>query len=143
MTVAVSISSSCRCRNQAWMGRNEDLSRRCLRDGSPLLSRLLPFACRPTARSRNGGMIDAMGEGVQLRVGAPLAVEPQCFCGECYQCHTGNHNRCAKRILFGVTGRGGCAGCATIPAYAAYLLPDDARRFDWGSQIPALDFSTK
>lgn len=71
-----------------------------------------------------GGVIDALGEGVQLPLGAAVAVEPQSFCGECYQCRTGNHNRCAKRILFGVTGRGGCAEFATIPAYAAYMLPD-------------------
>jgi threonine dehydrogenase-like Zn-dependent dehydrogenase len=71
-----------------------------------------------------GGVIDALGEGVQLPVGAAVAVEPQSFCGECYQCRTGNHNRCAKRILFGVTGRGGCAEFATIPAYAAYMLAD-------------------
>lgn len=71
-----------------------------------------------------GGVIDAVGEGVQLPVGASVAVEPQSFCGECYQCRTGNHNRCAKRILFGVTGRGGCAEFATIPAYGVYLVPD-------------------
>jgi threonine dehydrogenase-like Zn-dependent dehydrogenase len=71
-----------------------------------------------------GGVIDAVGEGVQLAVGAAVAVEPQSFCGECYQCRTGNHNRCAKRILFGVTGRGGCAEFATIPAYSIYPLPD-------------------
>jgi len=70
-----------------------------------------------------GGVIDALGEGVQLPVGAAVAIEPQSFCGECYQCRTGNHNRCSKRILFGVTGRGGCAEFATIPAYAAYMLP--------------------
>ena len=70
-----------------------------------------------------GGVIDAVGEGVQLPVGSAVAVEPQSFCGECYQCRTGNHNRCAKRILFGVTGRGGCAEFATVPAYGAYLLP--------------------
>ncbi|MBV8771754.1 MAG: alcohol dehydrogenase catalytic domain-containing protein [Deltaproteobacteria bacterium] len=71
-----------------------------------------------------GGVIDAVGEGVKLPAGAAVAIEPQSFCGECYQCRTGNHNRCPKRILFGVTGRGGCAEFATIPAYAVYLLPD-------------------
>ncbi|HJU11861.1 MAG TPA: alcohol dehydrogenase catalytic domain-containing protein [Candidatus Binataceae bacterium] len=70
------------------------------------------------------GLIDGLGEGVQLPIGAPVAIEPQSFCGECYQCRTGNHNRCAKRILFGVTGRGGCAEFATIPAYSAYILPE-------------------
>jgi L-iditol 2-dehydrogenase len=71
-----------------------------------------------------GGLIDALGDDVQLPVGAAVAIEPQSYCGECYQCRTGNHNRCPKRILFGVTGRGGCAEFATVPAYAAYILPD-------------------
>jgi threonine dehydrogenase-like Zn-dependent dehydrogenase len=70
------------------------------------------------------GVIDALGEGVQFPIGAAVAVEPQSYCGECYQCRTGNHNRCPTRILFGVTGRGGCAEFATIPSYAAYMLPD-------------------
>jgi D-arabinose 1-dehydrogenase-like Zn-dependent alcohol dehydrogenase len=70
-----------------------------------------------------GGLIDAVGEGVALQAGTAVAVEPQTFCGECYQCRTGNHNRCAKRVLLGVTGRGGCAEMATVPAYTLYPLP--------------------
>jgi threonine dehydrogenase-like Zn-dependent dehydrogenase len=72
-----------------------------------------------------GGVIDALGDGVQLPAGTAVAIEPQSFCGECYQCRTGNHNRCAKRTLFGVTGRGGCAEYATIPGYSVYPLPGD------------------
>jgi len=71
-----------------------------------------------------GGVIDALGEGVKLPLGAAVAIEPQAYCGECYQCRTGNHNRCAKKVLLGVTGRGGCAEFATIPAYGIYPLPD-------------------
>jgi threonine dehydrogenase-like Zn-dependent dehydrogenase len=70
-----------------------------------------------------GGVIDALGEGVKLPLGAAVAIEPQAYCGECYQCRTGNHNRCAKKVLLGVTGRGGCAEFATIPAYGVYPLP--------------------
>jgi threonine dehydrogenase-like Zn-dependent dehydrogenase len=70
-----------------------------------------------------GGVIDAVGEGVALQAGTVVAVEPQTFCGECYQCRTGSHNRCAKRVLLGVTGRGGCAEMATVPAYTLYPLP--------------------
>jgi threonine dehydrogenase-like Zn-dependent dehydrogenase len=71
-----------------------------------------------------GATIDALGDGVTLPIGAAVAVEPQSYCGECYQCRTGNHNRCAKKILLGVTGRGGCAEFATVPAYGIYPLPD-------------------
>jgi len=70
-----------------------------------------------------GGVIDAVGDGVALQSGAAVAVEPQLFCGECYQCRTGNHNRCSKKVLLGVTGRGGCAETATVPAYTLYPLP--------------------
>lgn len=73
-----------------------------------------------------GGMIDACGEGVDLEPGVAVAVEPQVYCGECYQCRSGNHNRCAKKILLGVTGRGGCAEFATVPAYGVYPLPGGA-----------------
>jgi threonine dehydrogenase-like Zn-dependent dehydrogenase len=70
-----------------------------------------------------GGVVDAAGDGVELQAGTPVAVEPQTLCGECYQCRTGNHNRCIKRVLFGVTARGGCAEMATFPAYTLYRLP--------------------
>jgi threonine dehydrogenase-like Zn-dependent dehydrogenase len=70
-----------------------------------------------------GGVIESVGDGVTLPTGMAVAVEPQTYCGECYQCRTGNHNRCSKRILLGVTGRGGCAEFATVPAYGIYPLP--------------------
>lgn len=70
-----------------------------------------------------GGIVDAVGDGVTLSPGLPAAIEPQGYCGDCYQCRTGNHNRCSKKILFGVTGRGGCAEFATVPAYSVYPLP--------------------
>src|SRR5215469_1025984 len=72
-----------------------------------------------------GGVVDTVGNGVELDVGTPVAVEPQTICGDCYQCRTGNYNRCAKRVLLGVTGRGGCAEMATVPAYTLYPLPRD------------------
>jgi threonine dehydrogenase-like Zn-dependent dehydrogenase len=71
-----------------------------------------------------GGTIDAVGGDVKLPLAAAVAIEPQTYCGECYQCRTGNHNRCGKKILLGVTGRGGCAEFATVPAYGVYLLPE-------------------
>jgi 2-desacetyl-2-hydroxyethyl bacteriochlorophyllide A dehydrogenase len=71
-----------------------------------------------------GGVIDAPGDNVNFSGGAAVAVEPLVSCGECYHCRTGDYNRCAKRMLLGVQGRGGCAEFATVPASAVYLLPD-------------------
>jgi len=71
-----------------------------------------------------GGTIDAAGPGVSLATGTAVAVDPLVVCGECVQCRTGNPNRCAKRVLLGVNGRGGCAELTVVPAYAIYPLPE-------------------
>ena len=70
-----------------------------------------------------GGTIDAIGDGVTgVEVGTAVAVEPLSGCGVCVQCATGDDNRCAKRTLYGVTGRGGMADYMTIPANRVYPL---------------------
>lgn len=70
-----------------------------------------------------GGTIDAVGESVALALGTAVAIEPLVACGECYHCRSGDYNRCAKRMLLGVQGRGGCAEFATVPASCIYQLP--------------------
>jgi len=71
-----------------------------------------------------GATIDAVGAGVSLPAGIAVAIDPLVVCGECAQCRSGNPNRCVKRVLLGVNGRGGCAELATAPAYAVHSLPD-------------------
>ncbi len=71
-----------------------------------------------------GGVVDIAGPGVALVTGTPVAVDPLVVCGECAPCRSGNPNRCVKRVLLGVSGRGGCAELATVPAYAIYPLPE-------------------
>ena len=71
-----------------------------------------------------GGAVDAVGEGVELAIGTPVAVEPLVGCGGCAHCRTGNYNRCQRRTLFGVTGRGGLAEYMTVPAASLYPLPE-------------------
>jgi threonine dehydrogenase-like Zn-dependent dehydrogenase len=70
-----------------------------------------------------GGVIDASGAPGSMDAGTAVAVDPLVVCGECAQCRSGNPNRCAKRVLLGVSGRGGCAELATVPSYAVYPLP--------------------
>ncbi len=70
-----------------------------------------------------GGTVDAASPAVALANGTAVAVDPLVVCGDCAQCRTGNPNRCAKRVLLGVNGRGGCAELAVVPAYAVYALP--------------------
>jgi L-iditol 2-dehydrogenase len=70
-----------------------------------------------------GGVIDAVGDGVALTPGVAAAAEPLVSCGVCYHCRGGDYNRCAKRMLLGVQGRGGCAEFVTVPATCVYPLP--------------------
>jgi len=72
-----------------------------------------------------GGVVDRAGEGAEVTAGTPVAVEPLASCGRCAQCLTGHYNRCPRRILLGVTGRGGLAEYMTAPASSLHPLPDD------------------
>ena len=72
-----------------------------------------------------GGVVDLPGEGAEVAVGTPVAVEPLVTCGRCSQCLTGNYNRCPQRMLLGVSGRGGLAEYMTAPAASLYPLPED------------------
>jgi threonine dehydrogenase-like Zn-dependent dehydrogenase len=69
------------------------------------------------------GVVDAVGDGVALDVGTPVAVEPLAGCGECRECASGHVNRCTRRTLFGVTTRGGMAEYMTVPAASVWPLP--------------------
>jgi threonine dehydrogenase-like Zn-dependent dehydrogenase len=74
-----------------------------------------------------GGAVDVAGDsgGTEpaLTMGQAVAVEPLVTCGRCAHCRTGNYTRCATRMLLGVTGRGGMAEFATVPATSLYPLP--------------------
>lgn len=70
-----------------------------------------------------GGLVDLPGDGTEAQAGTPVAVEPLAWCGRCTQCLTGNYNRCPKRTLLGVTGRGGLAEYMTAPAASLHTLP--------------------
>jgi threonine dehydrogenase-like Zn-dependent dehydrogenase len=74
-----------------------------------------------------GGTVDLVGDSegadTALAAGQAVAVEPLVTCGRCPHCRTGNYTRCATRMLLGVTGRGGMAQFATVPATSLYPLP--------------------
>ena len=71
------------------------------------------------------GVVDAVGEGVNVEAGARVAVEPILYCGHCAHCRSGQYNRCATRRLLGVSGaRGGMAEFMTAPERSLYPLGD-------------------
>jgi threonine dehydrogenase-like Zn-dependent dehydrogenase len=62
------------------------------------------------------GIVDAVGDGVALATGTPVALEPVAGCGDCPQCRRGAHNLCPAVRLFGFSRPGGMAEYLNVPA---------------------------
>ncbi|MER6123101.1 alcohol dehydrogenase catalytic domain-containing protein [Streptomyces sp. NPDC001795] len=71
------------------------------------------------------GVIAATGSGVEsMRVGDRVVVEPNLYCGSCFQCRSGRYNICRQLKVFGYQVPGGLAELFTIPADRVHILPD-------------------
>jgi L-iditol 2-dehydrogenase len=62
------------------------------------------------------GQVAAVGEGVDLEVGAAAFVAPNIGCGQCRECRAGRVNLCRKPRALGITDDGG---------FAEYVLLDE------------------
>ena len=71
------------------------------------------------------GLVDACGEGVALKTGSAVAVEPVGSCGGCGYCTAENPWHCAEKTFFGGDSDGGMAEYIVVPASCAHLLPDN------------------
>jgi (R,R)-butanediol dehydrogenase/meso-butanediol dehydrogenase/diacetyl reductase len=67
------------------------------------------------------GEIAALGADVTAwHVGQQVVVEPTLYCGTCFYCQQGYHNRCVDFVRRGITGsgtNGGFADYVCVPAY--------------------------
>ncbi len=70
-----------------------------------------------------GGVVEAVGEGVDLAMGANVAVEPVAVCFRCHECLTGNTWHCRERVFLGGDGAGGMAEVMLAPATSLYPVP--------------------
>lgn len=60
------------------------------------------------------------------RVGQQVVVEPTLYCGACFYCQEGHHNRCVDFVRRGITGAGtdgGFAEYVRVPAYQLHGRP--------------------
>ena len=73
------------------------------------------------------GEIAAVGSGVTAwSVGQQVVVEPTLYCGTCFYCQQGVHNRCEDFVRRGITGsgtNGAFADYVCVPAYQPHLRP--------------------
>lgn len=75
------------------------------------------------------GEIAAVGPDVTAwHVGQQVVVEPTLYCGACFYCQQGYHNRCMDFIKRGITGSGtdgGFAEYVCVPAYQPHARPPE------------------
>jgi NADPH:quinone reductase-like Zn-dependent oxidoreductase len=64
------------------------------------------------------------GEGLGVRVGDRVVINPNLGCGECDFCQKGQDNKCRNWHLLGETIRGTYAEYVCLPARQLYKLPD-------------------
>ncbi|MGW2562296.1 zinc-dependent alcohol dehydrogenase family protein [Streptomyces sp. NPDC001514] len=71
------------------------------------------------------GEVVAVGSAVtELAVGARVAVDPNVYCSECYQCRLGRNNLCERYAALGVTLPGAAAEFVAAPVANCVVLPD-------------------
>jgi len=72
------------------------------------------------------GIVMETGKGVNtLRPGDHVVVDPNFYCGECYDCRTGQEHFCSGMKAVGVTQHGGFAEYCTLPAKTAHPVPKE------------------
>ncbi|MFT3973980.1 MAG: zinc-dependent alcohol dehydrogenase family protein [Amaricoccus sp.] len=69
------------------------------------------------------GTVAAVGAGVSMALGTPVACDPNTWCGTCDACNRGRVNLCPRNVATGIHRDGGFAEYAVIPAWKALPLP--------------------
>ncbi len=71
------------------------------------------------------GIIEKVGSNVtDFKVGDRVCIDPNLYCGECYQCKSGNVHYCLNAQAYGVTMFGGFAQYSVINKKVLYKIPD-------------------
>lgn len=70
-----------------------------------------------------GGIVSAVGESVDFKIGDLVSVDPNIICGSCDHCKAGRPAHCRALVALGVTINGGFAEYVVLPKSQAYLVP--------------------
>ena len=82
----------------------------------PLTGRQAPL----TLGHETAGIVVEAGDGVELAVGTPVAVETNVFCGTCFWCRCGDYQLCERLASLGLDGDGGLAEQMLAPAHTCF-----------------------
>ncbi|MDR1612037.1 MAG: alcohol dehydrogenase catalytic domain-containing protein [Planctomycetota bacterium] len=84
------------------------------------------------------GVVEKLGEGVTgLKIGQPVTVMPQLFCGKCLPCRSGMYNICNELKVHGFQTEGVAAEWFAFPADMVMPLPDGLS-FEEGAMMEPL-----
>lgn len=70
------------------------------------------------------GVIEAVGEGVDIAVGTPVTVMPLAWCSDCPACAAGNQHICQNLVFVGIDSPGALQELWTVPASLVVPLPE-------------------
>lgn len=88
-----------------------------------LLHGEFPSAPPVTLGHEVSGLVEAVGEGVTLRPGTRVTLDPNIACGRCEPCRRGRVNLCERLQAIGIHRDGGFAERVLAPEGQAYPLP--------------------
>ena len=81
------------------------------------------------------GVVEAVGDDVSMiHVGDHVAIDTHMYCGECYQCRTGDAHVCQHLKLYGLSCNGSFAEYTTAPESICYVVPDSVS-FENGAML--------
>ena len=71
------------------------------------------------------GTVAAVGPGVRLEQGRPVALHPLSHCGKCYPCRMGRTNTCDNFQLIGIHVDGGLQQLLVLPEEQVFPIDED------------------
>jgi L-iditol 2-dehydrogenase len=97
-----------------------------------------PYTSYPVIQGHElSGIVEEVGEGVELKVGQKVTVQPQVVCGTCAPCRRGDYHICENLKVMGFQTEGGAREFWKVDASKLIPLPNEVS-FEEGAMVEPL-----